>query len=785
MRGANGAGMHRPLRPNLVLVSCAALFAVLAASDVASALPTATASTSLATKGDPTGTLTPPVVVNPKTPKCAPPTLKDCQNLDYLASACGPVTKAQCGDLVAPLYQAEVRALPETTQVLKGFGAGDKLQSAKKLAPVAMPARKFTIGNLSFATASQLGRTLPASADTATLTPQHPAYEANGAVVASCQEYAYESLYDQERLAEAAETCGSNAECVYQLSLRTETPGLKTTMLKKNGQPMASQIVRAGAYLQLKNAFFIPDTEVLRTHPSYASNAAFRAKAEAIIAQVNGTPKVSAPSELAWHRSMHDAFAANPVAPAELANIKVRVERYSTADTNLRVANFAIPLLQAVIPGQEGEYRVRSEALLAQYQAQKTQAIQEMATFLMAEWDHVAASDGVSLDRGCLSRTSVKCDWSPARFTSRYTGHLSSASEALFSACVEATAGNFAKVPAAYTASTDTLAAWIAAQALPKLGSAVVGERVSDGDEWGDRQWFAAGYTYDAGWSLAADRQSGSNRICKLKGGAYASGTATAYAFSNAIPVLDTQHKLSVRENGDAITFHSHLRMVGEDVYTPVDKNFALPNATPIDEHYVKTLAQRTYTKWFTVAGVGVKLQAKTELKAGADLTARATAATGCNPDNLAYDASLSVTPWIDVHVVPEVSVGVGIIQAGVRGDVDLVKVSTPASGSVKLVGGVNDITLQLRANAALNIDALDGKLDVFLESCLPWVGCSDLASKQIYSWEGYSWHFPVFAYSKDVKMNVFDAAIAPTGSPSVGGIGGLGTIGTVGMAKL
>jgi hypothetical protein len=776
--------MHPRLRPNLGLVSCAALLAVFATTDVASALPRELGPEPLPTKGDPTDSLAPPSLPSKPPLSCAAPTLKDCTNVAYLATACGAATKAACGDLVAPLYQAEVRALPETTQILKGSGAFGKLQTAKKLAPIAMPARKFSLGSLSFATAAQIGRTLPPSADTATLTPQHPTYEANGAVVASCQEYAYESLYDHERFVEAAETCGSNAECVYQLSLRTETPGLKSSMLKKNGQPMATQVVRTGAYSQLKNAFFVPDTEALRSHPSYASSAAFRAKAEAIIAHVNGTAKATATSELAWHRSMHDVFAANPSAPAELSSIKQRVETYSQADLSLRVANFAIALLEAVIPGQSGDARARSEALLAQYQAQKTQAIQQMAPLLMAEWDHVSATDGVTLDRGCLSRTSVRCDWSPQRFVSRYAGHLRHESETLFSACVEATAGNFAKVPAAYTASTDTLAAWIAAQSLPKLGTQIVGERMSDGDEWGDRQWFAAGYTYDAGWSLAAERQSGSNRICKLKGGAYASGSATAYALDNAISVLDTQHKLSVRESGDAITLHSHLRMVGQDIYTPIDKNLALPSATPVDEHYQTTLAQRTYTKWFTIAGVGVKLQAKTELKAGADLTARATAASGCNPDNLAYDAALSVKPWIDVHVVPEVSVGIGIIQGGVRGDVDLVKIATPASGSVKLVGGVNDITLQLRANAALDIDALDGTIDVFLESCLPLVGCTDLASKQIYAWDGYSWHLPMFAYSKDVKINVFDAATNPSPS-NPGTVGTIGTVGVLGMAKL
>src|SRR5690606_36658210 len=159
---------------------------------------------------------------------------------------CGTVNRDACGNMLLPSYQSEVRSISATTPILKGSPGAEQIAIAKKLDPVPMPAPKATIGAFSFATASQLGRTKPPYADTANLDPQHPAFEANGAAVASCQEYAYESLYDHERFVEAAETCGSNAECVYQLSLRTETPGLKTTMLKKNGQPMAWQVVRPG-----------------------------------------------------------------------------------------------------------------------------------------------------------------------------------------------------------------------------------------------------------------------------------------------------------------------------------------------------------------------------------------------------------------------------------------------------------------------------------------------------------------------------------------------------------
>lgn len=697
-------------------------------------------------------------------PTCSAPTLAQCQDPTYLDSWCGIVNKQPCGELVAPIYRSEVGAISQSTQIMKNDGSRDFLTSAKKLDPNAQQARKYTFGTFSFTTAAQLGRIKPASSAVADINPQHPAYEANGSVVASCQEYAYESLYDQERWAEAAETCGSNAECVYGLSLRSDTPTLKTTMLKKNGTVAAVQPVRSGPYEAIKNVFFVKYITELRSHPSYQSSSSFRSKAESIIAHVQGTPKVTATSELAWHRTMHDRWNASYIAPAEVVSIEQRLRAYETAESAIGVANFAIPLLEAVIPGQSSPYRERSEALLAEYRASKAAAVADMARLAFAEWDHVSTFDGVTLDRGCFNRAaSNRCDWQPKRFVERYAGHYTQKTEELFNACVTATAGNFSKVPAQYLADTDTLGTWIEAQSLPKLGTQIVGERLNDGDEWGDRDWFAAGYSYDAGWQLAAERQSGTNRICKLKGGAYATANATAWALGQSIPVLDTRHKLSVREVGDQIQIHSHLRFMGEDVYSPIDVNVVAPSATPIDREYQRTLAERTYTRWLTIAGVGVKLQAHAELKAGANVDAHANAAQGCNPDNLAYDAGISVTPWIKVHVVPEVSVGIGIIQAGVRGEVDLVKVSAPASGSVKLVGGVNDITLQMRARADVDLDLLKGNLDVFLESCLPWVGCTDLASKEIYAWDGYQWQVPLFNYNKDVKINVFDAATKPS----------------------
>lgn len=774
--------MNKPTLSRSVLVSCAALLTVFAVSDRASALPITGGD--IADPSDPiTKPTKPPIIIT-----CPAPTLAQCQDPSYLSTTCGVRSKTACGNLVLPIYHSQISGISATTKILAGTDpTHETLQTAKLLDPIAQPATKYTFGTFSSATVAQLGRVKPASASTANIDPQHPDYEANGAAVASCQEYAYESLYDDERFAEAAETCGTNAECVYQLSLRTTTPGLKTTMLKKNGAPMSWQPVRAGAYSQIKNAFFANGAAALTvgasyltTHPSYGTDPAFRAKADAIIAWVNGTPKASAASELDWHHAMHDAFVAHPVSASEIASIRTRKNAYGDATTSAAVAKFAIAMLQAVIPGQSGQTKLDSIALLAQYQAQNSNALAQMANLLFAEWDRLDPSTGV-VDHGCLNRSNVKCDWSPAQFVSRYAGHNSTLNEQLFSSCITATAGDFAKVPASYRTDTDTLATWIEAQGLPKLAASTVGQRTSDGDTWGDTDWFAAGYSYDAGWQLAADRQSGTNRICKLKGDAYANAYANAWALGQQISILDTQHKLSVRENADHITFHSHLRVLGNDIYSPINYDQTLPSLTPINKNPNVTLAQQTYTKWITIAGVAVKLQAKAEIKAGADLNATATAASGCNPDNLAYDANISVRPWVGIHVVPEVSVGIGIIQGGVRGDIDLVKVSAPVSGGAKAVGGQNDITLQFRANGSVDLAMLKGDIDIFLESCVPFVGCADLASKQIYSFDGYDWKFPLFSYSKDVKINVFDTATRPL----IKHVGDIGTIGTISMQAL
>ena len=91
----------------------------------------------------PDPTVKPPKPPRPPPPVCVAPTLTDCNDPTYLESDCGVKNRTACGNLVLPSYQAEVRAVSQTTPVLRD-DASARIETGKMLTPVAMPAVKDT-----------------------------------------------------------------------------------------------------------------------------------------------------------------------------------------------------------------------------------------------------------------------------------------------------------------------------------------------------------------------------------------------------------------------------------------------------------------------------------------------------------------------------------------------------------------------------------------------------------------------------------------------------------------
>src|SRR5262249_23618617 len=160
--------------------------------------------------------------------------------------------------------------------------------------------------------------------------------------------------YDYSRFTDSAKTCGDDYDCIYNVAVLTSTPGIaKPTLLEKNGKAAVDQIrpqassssggvvTRGGrtipigsvvfALLRPKKPFFSEDPSFLKSLPSYASDAAFRAKADAIIANYAATSGYAVSDELAWQMQMHDAIAPLGLTAAETKSIDARREAYQAS----------------------------------------------------------------------------------------------------------------------------------------------------------------------------------------------------------------------------------------------------------------------------------------------------------------------------------------------------------------------------------------------------------------------------------------------------------------------
>lgn len=91
------------------------------------------------------------------------------------------------------------------------------------------------------------------------------AWDTNGQQITSCDEYVYEKFYDWNRYLDAISVC-KTAACVWDVAQRTNTPGLRRTLVNKAGAPLSRQIaLRTGTFP--KNEFFARGNEFFKWLP--------------------------------------------------------------------------------------------------------------------------------------------------------------------------------------------------------------------------------------------------------------------------------------------------------------------------------------------------------------------------------------------------------------------------------------------------------------------------------------------------------------------------------------
>lgn len=107
-----------------------------------------------------------------------------------------------------------------------------------KKAPTTFTTAVWPKGKLQAVPVDRLGKVSAADAAKA---HRQPDWDANGQKIATCDEYAYEEMYDVMRFLDAANACRGDRDCVMDVAYLPSTPGIaERTLNRKDGTPLST-----------------------------------------------------------------------------------------------------------------------------------------------------------------------------------------------------------------------------------------------------------------------------------------------------------------------------------------------------------------------------------------------------------------------------------------------------------------------------------------------------------------------------------------------------------------
>ncbi len=183
------------------------------------------------------------VVVGPGYPVMSSKISATCR--DCLAgAACTPATKATCKAEVEGVledhWNATKKAPTVTVMKLGGTEMPRDLRQAKYFKDT-RPRSTFTSilwpkAKIEAVPVDRLGKV---SASTAANAHRQPQWDTNGEKIATCDEYAYEEMYDVMRFLDASNACRGDRECVMDVAFMPNTPGIaERTLNRRDGTPL-------------------------------------------------------------------------------------------------------------------------------------------------------------------------------------------------------------------------------------------------------------------------------------------------------------------------------------------------------------------------------------------------------------------------------------------------------------------------------------------------------------------------------------------------------------------
>jgi hypothetical protein len=403
----------------------------------------------------------------------------------------------------------------------------------------------------------------------------------------------------------------------------------------------------------------------------------------------------------------------------------------------------------------------------------------------------IEAALGKAQQRGCLtfsSRGPAACDWSPKRFAQRMMKLYQGDRERAYQKCMDYTDNNFAALknkamvitgkvnyPATnYTTSTTKLDQYfVLRDKYLEALSAVAGNLYDPVTEQLRLKW-ESGDSYSLGddtfgatasYNVSFTVNNLGEADCAVSPRAHGTFTATGRAFSKSVQLLNAGATVTdTRADIDVDVLDNSIHLVD------VHKDLTLGEYNLVAGSKMKSATFVDVSTTFVIVVVPVTLGAKVGGTVGINYGLNAqhkvtTTSAGCNVNSIGIGGYLM--PFASVDAELYAGVDLFIVEAGIKGKLQLVHAGIPLNAYAGLAYGTNGsdlLTLELASRADLKFTFLSGSIAAYVE-----VGIWPLEAEfeeTLVSWDGI--HYDINLFNKSVSVPLADLReLLPAPSPA------------------
>ena len=290
-------------------------------------------------------------------------------------------------------------------------------------------------------------------------------------------------------------------------------------------------------------------------------------------------------------------------------------------------------------------------------------------------------------------------------------------------------------------------------------------DRQHDSQGIGDASTLGASFTYDSYWDMrrtGEPKNGDTMKSCRFVGSAYSNADAKIQIFGSELSIfkLDGATTSEPSPNVSITAQYLDIDTMSQHEMTPKLTNKPLAPGEVYSVAFEDppiNLGGIEYSFWFTIGPIPIHVVFGAVATAGVDYHLEG--AVGDNCADLAKSSGFKLVaeakPYARADAYADASVDIGVADAGVRLDLNLLNLSIPIGVNVSS----SDSGYQFTNGGHVAIDMLSGHLSAYAD-----VGVSpfDVSyNANIFGWDGVHVEIPIFGASKQFSQDVVRIAMA------------------------